>query len=218
VEHRSLVIVECVPGVEVDVALHIRLIPRERTHALGLLPGDVRVLTAEVEQDRAANLLRAIEHLGDPGPVVADGRVGIALHGHLESQRPAEAETEHAGLTAGHLGQLAQGLQRRDRVPDRERVVELLGGLERLAHARFGVLVGDAGLDPPVQVGGEGDITDAGEALGRLPDVAADAEDLLEHHHAGARTRFGHRDIGAHLTVGGADSFHSGRCRHGPED
>ena len=192
-------------------------VPRERAHALGLLPRDVGVLAAEVEQDRAADLLGAIEHPGDPGPVVANGRVGIALHRHLVSQRPAEAETEHAGLAAGHLGHLAESFQRGDRVADRERVVELLGGVEGLAHALLGVLDRDAGLDPPVQVRGERHVADAGEALGHLLDVAADAEDLLEHDDPGSRARRGERHVRVEVPIWGAHPLDSRCGRHSAE-
>ena len=85
------------------------------------------------------------------------------------------------------------------------------------ALAQPGLVVGqrDARLDPPVQVGGERDVPEPGQSVGRFLDVVADAEDLLEHDDAGARARLGQRDVRVELAVAGPHALDSDRRRHG---
>ena len=75
----------------------------------------------------------------------------------------------------------------------------------------------DAPLDPPVQVGRERDVAEAGQAVGRLLDVVADAEDLLKHDDAGTRPGLGEHHVGVELAVGSCDALYSYGRRHGRE-
>jgi hypothetical protein len=73
---------------------------------------------------------------------------------------------QHASLAAGHLRELPQRPQRVDRVADSELVVHLLGGLECPTQPGLGVLEGDAGLDPPVEIVRRRHIAKAGQPIG----------------------------------------------------
>jgi hypothetical protein len=59
----------------------------------------------------------------------------------------------------------------------------------------------DAWADPPVQVGRERDIAQPGEARGRLLDVVADPEDLLQDHDPRPGAGLGERDVRVELAV-----------------
>jgi len=182
-----------------------------------MLERDVLVLPAVVEQHRAANGIGAVEHARDARSVVTDRDVRIVLDRHLEGQRAAQAEAEHARPTARDLRQLAQRVQRADRIANRQLRIQLLNGLERLGHAGFVVVECDAPLDPPVEIGRERDVTEPGQAVGGLLDVAADAEDLLEHHDPRAGARVGQRHVGVQVAVGRRHPLDSDRARHSRE-
>ena len=67
------------------------------------------------------------------------------------------------------------------------REVELRDHPERGLEARLVVVGLPVGLDAPEHVGRGDDVAEVGEALGHGADVGADAEDLLDEQHAGAR-------------------------------
>ena len=150
-----------------------------------LVARDVAVAAAEVELQRAVDLLQHLQVAGNGRAVERDDGVQPILRGEEEGDGSAEAEPDHAHA-AGDLGQRPQALQRGRGVGDALLGVEAAAQLQRLGQAGLVVSGLKPGLEAPEQVRRRHDVAQAGEVLADSPDVVADSVDLLDQQQSGA--------------------------------
>src|SRR3970282_1933141 len=137
---------------------------------------------AEVEEDGAARLLG--RGLGDAGAVGADGAAHAGdARGREPGERAAQAVADHADLEA------LSG----ERTDGRADVLDHVVDVDLAADAAPALDVGGlvAGVKAALGAGEDGrrqgDVAVGGEAVGYVPDVGVDAEDLLDDDEAGLR-------------------------------
>ena len=145
---------------------------------LGVRERNVFVFGAEVQQDRAGDLVGEVEGVRDPRAVITDGHIWVARDRNVVREVAAQTKTKHADLVACGLRPLTQVGQSRERVLDRALGIESLHRLHRPRQPVLVVLELQPGRDPPVEVGRQGDVPELREALSSPPDIRADAEDL----------------------------------------
>src|SRR5215204_2357735 len=187
---RALVAIEALAGgVDVDLdALRVR-----RPHLLDVGQRNGVVLLAEMHQHRAAR--RLLRNRADAAAVI---RHGGGEPGKARRRNPGEksapAIADHRGL-AGLL----------DEVPRRRDVGERVLGrglpLERDAFLDLVLAVAerDPGPDAVEQRRGDGQVAVCRETVGDPPDMAVDAEDLLDHDERALRRPRRPRHIGRRL-------------------
>src|SRR3954470_9656629 len=107
VEHRRQMVVEGMTGALLHVDLHVLPIAHRRFDLVDLIVRDEGVLAAEVEQDRTGDLLRLVEYVGDPRPVIRHGCVGMGSSGDVKADPSPHTEPQDADLVAGDLGEAA---------------------------------------------------------------------------------------------------------------
>jgi hypothetical protein len=115
-----------------------------------------------------------------------------------------------------HLRHRAQHLERVDRVADGGRDVELARRRHPGLETRVVVVELEARLRAPVQVGGEHDVAEVGQAPGAVAHVVVDAEDLVQQDDPRPAAGRRHREVRLELALRRPDPLAAGGDRrHG---
>jgi len=90
-------------GALMDVELGPRVLRESRHDRLLLLGRDVAVGAAEVEEDRAPDLVGQAQGVRNGRAVIGHASQRVGQGGHHVRDTPAEAEAEDTGLSTRHL-------------------------------------------------------------------------------------------------------------------
>jgi len=169
-------------------------------HRLLLLGRDEAIGHRHVEQQRPGDRMAFVQHVGNADAVVAHRRIDVGprrrLVGHLAAHAVAdEADLGHARLAPdpanGRLDVANAGIEIMP-AKQAERPLELFGYI--------GIQLDPFHL-PPEHVGGDGEISLAGEMVGLLADAGVHPEDLGDDDDCSLRRARGPRHIGREIPV-----------------
>ena len=129
VEHGRLPVVEGVPGVLLDVDLHVVTPGGRLFHPRDLVARNVGITPAEVELQRAADQVQGLEAVRHAGAVERDHGRHVGLGREEVGDGPAQAEPDDADA-ALDLGQRSQVIKGGPRVGHSQFGVEMRGQLQ----------------------------------------------------------------------------------------
>jgi hypothetical protein len=203
-EHGRFPVVKGVPGVFLYVDLRGLGASYGCFHPRHLVTRDVRVVPAEVELDRGADVRQHVGVAGHLRTVERDHRIEPGPGGEEVGDRTAEAEPEDSE-PAADLGQCREAVKRGGSIGYALAGVVSRPQVQRLGNALLVVDRLVSRLEPPEQVRCGDDVTERGEVLGDGANVRPDAEDLLDQENAGALPGLGEPYRQVERPVGRAD-------------
>ena len=186
------------PGIVVQRDLGVIVEPLVHRRLRRLV--DESVVPRDVEHQRMRDGVLLAQQTVDAHRIVTDRGVDVGACGRHVGEAPAEAVADAADLRDAFAA--ADPVDRRFDIANALVLVELPHQIERALE--FWLDVGIElypRLEPPEQVGRDGEITVLGQSVALAADAGVHSEDFLDHHDCRARRPLGPGDVRAEAVI-----------------